>query len=492
MGVPSVPELSGIQSTHRDWPGGKLLLEAATGIRSGTGVPGSLVGGSTSPARRSPVPQASRRPIWLHSDRFLARNLGRPVLRFLQIEAAGGFLLLASTVVALAWANSPWSAAYHDLWTADVAIDIGGHVMAEDLRHWVNDALMALFFFVVGLEIKQELVTGHLSKMREALLPVVAALGGMVVPALIYAAINAGGDGSSGWGIPMATDIAFALGVLALLGERVPPALKILLLALAIVDDIGAIAVIAAFYSDDIHVGWALSALAGLALIAALTRVRVWYVPVYAVVGFTVWFATLESGIHATIAGVALGLLCPAKPLMPEADADVIAEELNDGHVSVSEIRTVSFRLRESVSVAQRLQDLLHPWTSYVVIPLFALANAGVELSSDIISNATTSPVTGGVIAGLLIGKIIGITSAIFLATKLRIVTLPTGVTMPQIAGMAMLAGIGFTVSLFIAGLAFHEPALNAEAKIGILVASALAGLIGSLVLRAALPRRPR
>jgi len=436
------------------------------------------------------VPQASRRPIWLHSDRFLARNLGRPALRFLRIEAAGGILLLFSTVVALAWANSPWSAAYHDLWTTEIAIDIAGHVVAEDLRHWVNDALMALFFFVVGLEIKQELVTGHLSRVREALLPAVGALGGMVAPALIYTAINVGGDGSSGWGIPMATDIAFALGVLALLGERVPASLKILLLALAIVDDIGAIAVIAAFYSDDIQGAWALAALAGLALIAVLTRVRVWYVPVYTALGFAVWFATLESGIHATIAGVALGLLCPAKPLMPEADAAVIAEELSDDRqVTVTEIRTVSFRLRESVSVAERLQDLLHPWTSYLVIPVFALANAGVELSSDAIGDAATSPITGGIVAGLLLGKVIGITGAIFVATKLRIATLPPGVTMRQIAGMATLAGIGFTVSLFIAGLAFDTAALNAEAKIGILAASALAAVGGSLGLRAALPR---
>ena len=439
------------------------------------------------------MPQPSRRPIWLHSERFLARNLGRPVQRFLHIEAASGILLLATTVMALAWANSPWSTAYRDLWTTDLAINIGGHAVAEDLRHWVNDALMALFFFVVGLEIKQELVSGHLARVREALLPAIAALGGMVVPALIYAAINAGSDGSAGWGIPMATDIAFALGVLALLGDRVPPPLKILLLALAIVDDIGAIAVIAAFYSDDIHGGWALAALVGLVLIAGLTRVRVWYMPVYAVLGLAVWFATLQSGVHATIAGVALGLLCPARPLLPEADAAVIAEELSDDrHVTVTEIRTVSFRLRESVSVAERLQDLLHPWTSYVVIPLFALANAGVELSSDVIGDATTSPITGGVIAGLLIGKFIGITGAIFLATTLRIVTLPTGVTMPQIAGMAMLAGIGFTVSLFIAGLAFDSAILDAEAKIGILAASALAAVAGSLMLRATLPRIPR
>ena len=454
-------------------------------------MPGSLVGGPTLAAPKDTlVPHAPRPPIWLHSDRFLARNLGRPVLRFLHIEASGGILLLASTIIAVVWANSPWSDTYTSLWATKIAIEVGGYAVAEDLRHWINDGLMALFFFVVGLEIKQELVTGQLSRAREALLPAVAALGGMVVPALTYAAINAGGEGSAGWGIPMATDIAFALGVLALLGDRVPATLKILLLALAIVDDIGAIVVIAAFYSDNIQGRWVLAALAALVLIALLKRRKVWYVPVYAVLGLTVWYATFESGVHATIAGVALGLLTPAKPLMPETDAEAVAEELSDDpHVTVGEIRAVSFRLRESASVAERLQDLLHPWTSYLVIPLFAIANAGVVLSSEMIGDAAASKVTGGVVAGLLVGKFIGITGAIFLATRLGFATLPIGITMRQIAGMAILAGIGFTVSLFITGLAFDDTALAPEAKIGVLAASALAAVVGSLMLRAALPR---
>ena len=430
------------------------------------------------------------RPIWLHSDRFLARNLGRPLQRFLHIEASGGLVLLTSTIVALVWANSPWSEAYRDLWSTEVALDIGGHVVADDLRHWVNDGLMALFFFVVGLEIKQELVTGHLSKVRDALLPAIAAVGGMVVPAALYLLINVGDDGGAGWGIPMATDIAFAVGVLALLGPRVPTTLKVLLLALAIVDDIGAIIVIATFYSDEIHTGWALAALGGFALVVVLRQVRVWYVPVYAVVGTVVWFATFESGIHATIAGVALGLLTPARQLMPSSESAALADELsNDRQVTVEEVRAMSFRLRESVSVSERLQDLLHPWTSYVVIPLFALANAGVELSSDVIGDAVTSRVTLGVAAGLLLGKLVGITGAVFLATRLRIATLPSGVTLPHIAGMALLAGIGFTVSLFIAGLAFDDPGLEDQAKIGILVISIVAAVAGSVVLRLTLPR---
>ncbi|MGH9024331.1 MAG: Na+/H+ antiporter NhaA, partial [Acidimicrobiia bacterium] len=289
------------------------------------------------------MPHGQRLPTWQHSGSFLARYLGRPVLRFLHVEAAGGLLLLASTVVALAWANSPWSLSYRELWDTKLVVNLGGHVLEEDLRHWVNDALMAVFFFVVGLEIKQELASGHLSKWRDALLPAVAALGGMVVPALIFAAVNAGGPGSAGWGIPMATDIAFAVGVLALFGDRVPTPLKILLLALAIVDDIGAIAVIAVFYTDEIQAPWALAAVAGLLLIVTLRRLRVWYTPVYAVVGAAVWLATFESGIHATIAGVALGLLCPARPLLPETEAAAIADELSvDSQVTVTDVRATT------------------------------------------------------------------------------------------------------------------------------------------------------
>lgn len=429
------------------------------------------------------MPATSRVPIWLNSEHFLARRLGRPVQRFMHIEASGGIVLLVAAAAALVWANSPWSASYHDLWGTSLSIDLGGNVVSEDLRHWVNDGLMALFFFVVGLEIKQELATGYLSKLRDALLPAIAALGGMVVPAIIYAVINAGGAGADGWGIPMATDIAFALGVLALLGNRVPPTLKILLLALAIVDDIGAIVVIAIFYTDDLQISWLVAAVAGLALIVILRRRRVWYTPLYGAIGLVVWFATLESGIHATIAGVALGLLAPARPLLPDTDAAAIADRISDDrNVTVAEIRQVSFELRESASVAERLQDLLHPWTSYLVIPLFALANAGVELSGDIIGDAATSPVTSGVFIGLLIGKFIGITGAVFLATKMRIASLPDGVTPRQITGMALLAGIGFTVSLFISGLAF-EDALTDEAKIGVITASVLAATVGLLVL---------
>jgi Na+:H+ antiporter, NhaA family len=407
----------------------------------------------------------------------------------MHVEAAGGIVLLAATAVALGWANSPWSASYESFWSTEVALDVGGRVVVEDLRHWVNDGLMALFFFVVGLEIKRELVGGQLASVRQAALPAVAALGGMVVPAAIYAACNAGGPGSDGWGIPMATDIAFAVGVLALLGDRLPPGLSVLLLSLAVVDDIGAIVVIAAFYTDDIAVDWALGAVAGLALVWVLRRVRVWYVPVYVVLGTAVWFATLESGIHATIAGVALGLLTPARPLLEEPDADRIADELSDDHaVTAEEVRAISFRLRESVSVAERLQELLHPCTSFFVIPVFALANAGVRITSDSVGDAVGSSITAGVAAGLVAGKILGICGAIALAVRFGIGRLPDGVGARHVLGMSAIAGIGFTVSLFVAGLAFGDAALEAEAKLGILAASAVAAVLGAVVLRTAPP----
>jgi NhaA family Na+:H+ antiporter len=273
------------------------------------------------------VQPTSERATWLRSDRFLARSVAQPINRFLHVEASGGVLLVAAAIVALVWANSPWSASYESLWSTELTLGLGDHAITEDLRHWVNDGLMTLFFFVIGLEIKQELANGQLTTLRRAAIPAAGAVGGMAVPALLYIAFNAGGAGGDGWGIPMATDVAFALGVLALLGSRVPAELKVLLLGLAIVDDIGAIVVIAAFYSDGIDWQWAATALAGLGLVVALKRVKVRYIPVYAVLGAGIWFATFESGIHATIAGVALGLLAPARPFLRQPDADRLADE---------------------------------------------------------------------------------------------------------------------------------------------------------------------
>jgi len=440
---------------------------------------------------------ASDRTTWLRSDRFLARSIAQPVTRFLQVEAAGGLLLVAAAVVALVWANSPWSAAYDDLWSTTLTVDLGGHAISEDLRHWINDGLMTLFFFVIGLEIKHEVTHGQLTSARAAAVPIAVALGLMVVPAALYAVMNLGGDGASGWGIPMATDIAFALGVLALLGDRVPAELKVLLLGLAIVDDIGAILVIAVFYTDSIEPAWLLVAVSALLVSALLRRARVRYLPVYVALGLGVWLATFESGVHATIAGVALALLAPSRPFLPEVDADRIAGELSaDQAVTATEVRDISFRIRESIPVTERLQDLLHPWTSYLVVPLFALANAGVVLSWDGLGDAASSPVTLGVGVGLVVGKLIGVTAAIALVLRLGLGRLPDGVTRRDVTGMAAIAGIGFTVSIFVAGLAFDDVTLVDDAKIGILAASVIAAAIGSAILtinaRASRTVRPR
>jgi len=427
---------------------------------------------------------APDRSTWLRSDRFLARSVARPINRFLHIEASSGILLLGAAVVALVWANSAWSAAYRDLWTTELTLGIGGHDLTEDLRHWVNDGLMTLFFFVIGLEIKEELTNGQLTTVKEAAIPAAGALGGMAVPALLYLALNLGGAGAKGWGIPVATDVAFALGVLALLSRFVPPELKVLLLGLAIVDDVGAIVIIAVFYSEGFNGIWLAVAAAGLLVVVLLRQVRVRFLPIYVALGTGIWLATFESGVHATIAGVALGLLTPARPFLLDVDANRVADELSsDRNVTAAEVRDISFRIRESIPMTERLQSLLHPWTGYVVVPLFALANAGVAVSGDTLTDAATSPVTLGVVLGLVVGKIVGVAGAIAIATRLGIGRLPSSVTSRHILGMAGLAGIGFTVSIFITGLAFDDPALTDQAKIGVLAASAIAAAVGALIL---------
>jgi NhaA family Na+:H+ antiporter len=386
-----------------------------------------------------------------------ARSLSQALRRFIDLESAGGIVLLAAAVAALIWANSPWKTSYDRLWDTRVVLDVGRLRLSETLRAVVNDGLMTMFFFVVGLEIKRELVAGELQEPKAVGLPVLAALGGMAVPAVIYAAFNAGGPGSAGWGIPMATDIAFAVGVVALLGDRIPGPLKLFLLTLAIVDDIGAILVIAVFYSAGLSWSWLGAAAAGLAAVALLRRLRVWYLPVYIGVGAAVWFAMHESGVHATIAGVALGLLTPARPSEPAP-----------------------------VSVAERLENALHPWTSFGVVPLFALANAGVMVSAGALGDAFTSEVGRGIILGLVLGKPLAVIAASWLAVRLELGRLPEGVSWRQVVAVAALAGIGFTVSLFISGLAFDDPARQETATLAILVASVLAALLGAALSTAA------
>ena len=424
-----------------------------------------------------------KRPTFAGSDHGLAKFVARPVLRFIDREVAGGVLLLLATTAALIWANSTWADGYNSFWHAEIELVVGPwHLPHLSVGHFVNDALMALFFFVVGLEIKRELVAGDLRSFRAAALPAIGALGGMVVPAALYFALNTAGEASRGWGITMATDIAFAVGIVALLGARVSPKIKLFLLTLAIVDDIGAIVVIAIFYTSDLSLSWLLIALAGLVGVWLLQRLRVWAIPVYAVLGIFIWYATLESGVHATIAGVALGLLTPARPLLNQRDAQQIVDAL-PSDASVAEVRHVSFLAQESVPLTERLENMLHPFTAFLIIPIFALANAGIELSGDKISDAASSNVTLGIVLGLVVGKPLGITLFAWVATRFGF-ALPEGVHWPQFVGMGFAAGIGFTVSIFVAGLAFESSAVTDLAKIGILIASLVAAVLALLLMR--------
>ena len=404
----------------------------------------------------------------------------RPLRDFLAAEAAGGAVLLVAAVVALVWANSPWKASYHDLWATELSIGLGDHVLAMDLRHWVNEGLMTIFFFVVGLEIKRELVEGELRQPRQATLPVIAAIGGMVVPALLYLAVNAGGVGGHGWAIPMSTDIAIAVGVLSLLGTRVTSGLKLFVLARAIVDDIGTILVIAVFYTSDFD-GRALAIAAALfAVMIGLRALGVHGVVLPLAVGAAFWLAVHESGVNATIAGVVLGLLTPARATTPEhlIDADKLRDVSN-----VDAARETAALAREAVSIMEWLEHVLHPWSSLVIIPIFVLANAGISLSTSAIADAASSAVTGGVVLGLVVGKLVGVLAATWLALRIGAGVLPRGVDHRGLVGAAALGGIGFTVSIFVAGLAFTDAALVGQAKLGVLAASIISALVGAAIL---------
>ncbi len=406
------------------------------------------------------------------------------MVRFLAQESASGVLLIVATIAALVWRNSPVGDSYVDFWHTMIDIEIGPFHLEEDLGHFVNDALMVLFFFVVGLEIKSELVVGDLCDPRDAALPAVAALGGMIVPALLYAAFNLSGAGSDGWGIPMATDIAFAVGVISLLGSRVPQRLKLFLLTLAIVDDIGAILVIAVFYTNDLRFDWLGLAVLGVGVMFLMQRARVWYTPLYVVLGVGVWYATFESGVHATIAGVALGLLTPARPLLGERRFEFMEDIVSGDTADPVGTRNATWLLRERVPLTSRFIALLAPWTGFVIVPIFALANAGVPLSGSVIGEALGSSVTWGIVAGLVLGKPVGVSLATFLAVRGGLAELPAGVSMRHIVGAGAVAGIGFTVALFISGLAFEElPEVADQAVIGVLLASVLATVVGFFIL---------
>lgn len=410
--------------------------------------------------------------------------------RFLHIESASGVVLLLATAAAVLLANSPAANTFLAFWKTPVGLSIGQFTIQHSLQHWINDGLMVIFFFLIGLELKREIVHGELRDPRAAALPIAAAFGGMLAPAAIYLALQSGTPGQHGWGIPMATDIAFVVGCLALLGPRVPRSLRVLLLTLAIADDVGAILVIAFGYTSGLHLaalGWGL---AGLALVVILQRLGVRSIPVYLALGIGIWFGFHESGVHATIAGVILGLLTPAHPWVSNRlltrFVDRVSELLTGDDTDDDQLATIhSLRTaaRESRSPAERLESMLHPWVMFVIVPLFALANAGVPLAR----HAFTDPIAIAVALGLVVGKPLGVLLLSGLAVATRIATLPPGVTWRVLGAGGVLAGIGFTMSLFIAGLALETPHLDA-AKVGILLGSAVAALIGLALLRLLLP----
>ena len=418
-------------------------------------------------------------------DPFPGRRLPRSVRQFMDTEASGGILLLVAALVALVWANSPWSASYESLWHTDISVNVGRYVLDGDLHHWVNDGLMAIFFFVVGLEIKRELVEGELRDPRKAAMPAIAAIGGMVVPALLYVLVAGGGPGSRGWGIPMATDIAFAIGVVALLGRGVPASLKLFLLTLAIVDDIGAIVVIGLFYSSGLRPELLAAAAALVLVIVLLNRAGVVWVVPYVVAGAALWLVTYASGVHATIAGVVLGLLTPARGLLPGSVAREWAADLDD-EPTAETLDAMTRLARHAVSPAERMAHLLHPWSSFLIVPVFALANAGVAIKAGSFDAAGATAVSVGVMLGLVVGKTLGITAAAWVAVRSGLGRLPEGATWPMMVATATVAGIGFTVSLFIAELAFEVGPLQDAAKLGVLLASVIAAVVGGVALRRA------
>lgn len=415
-------------------------------------------------------------------DSPLARYVAQPVLAFAKWESSSGVAMVLATVTALVWANVSW-VTYDEFWHHPITLSIGSWEMYPlDLTHFVNDGLMAVFFFVVGIEIKRAISAGgELNSVRRAALPAIAALGGMVVPALLYFMLNTGGDAARGWGIPMATDIAFAAGIVALLGTKVHPSLKLFLLTLAIVDDIGAITVIAIFYSDNINLRWLLAAVAGLALIRVAQLLRIWWYPVYFAIGFATWYCTLESGVHATIAGVAIGFMTPARALVSRRAAveSAVAMEVSP---TEEQLRKTAFVFRESMPLTEHLEYALHPFTALVFVPTFALANAGLQLSGSAIGDALTSSAAWGIVIGLVIGKPLGIAGFTYVATRFGFV-LPGDARWPQFLGISFAAGIGFTVSFFVATLAFTNDEITQSAKVGILFASAVAAFVALLML---------
>lgn len=432
---------------------------------------------------------------WINSNRFVPRRFVRPIQKFMEIEPSTGAVLLLMAAAAMIWANSQWSESYFQLWHTHVEVSVGPIHLSQSLQTFVNDALMAIFFFVVGLEIKRELVLGRLRDPRAAALPVMAAVGGMLVPALVYVALvlPEGGEALNGWAVPTATDIAFSLGVLSLVGTRASPGAKLFLLALAIADDVGAIAIIALFYSGDLRWNWLTWGIIALIAVAIAARVGIrahfFYVPM----ALVAWYCIHESGVHPTLVGVALAFITPARPMYSaeqlydkgQALLQAFPRHIVNYHQREEadhQIMTLAEVTRESVAPLARNEHRLLAWSSFLVLPVFALANAGVRIGGDL--TPLLQPVALGTAAGLLLGKTVGISIFTWLAVRIGWGRLPEGMGGREVVALAAVAGVGFTVAIFVSSLAFVDPALTDQAKLGILAGSALAGLLGFVLLR--------
>ncbi|REF38080.1 Na+/H+ antiporter NhaA [Thermasporomyces composti] len=411
--------------------------------------------------------------------------LSPSVRSFLANETGGAFMLLLATMVALAWANSPWWETYEVFWRTPVSVSVGQTHLDLSVHDLVNDGAMALFFLVLGLEINEQLTTGSLRDRRTVMVPAFGALGGVAVPIAIYLAINPSGDAVHGWGTVMSTDTAFVLGILALFGPECPDALRLFLLTLAVVDDVVAITLMAVFYSSEVQ-PWALLAAAVIAVTIMVVRwIGVWRLTPYVLLGIALWAATFRAGVHPTLAGVLMGLLVSMRPTGVEhaKRLRIYGRALLEER-SAERARMAQLAVAATVPAGERLQRAVHPWTAYVIVPVFGLANAGVHLDAELLRAAATSPVSLGVVAGLVVGKVVGISGASALALRTRLGVLPGQVRYSHLVGGAALSGIGFTISLFIAELAFGHPVLREEATIGILIASLVSAVAGSAFLR--------
>jgi Na+/H+ antiporter NhaA len=417
----------------------------------------------------------------------VAESAGARLRHFMRTESASAGLLVVASVVALVWANSPWSDVYEDLWHTQVEVLVGSGGISMDLHHWVNDALMVLFFFVIGLEVRREFAIGELTERRRAVVPLVAGVGGMLVPAALYLALNSGGDAAAGWGAVIGTDTAFLLGVLALVGPAASNQLRIFLLTLTVIDDIVAVSVIGIVYTDEVRVAPLVVALLALAGLVALDRGGAWRASPYVGLVLVAWFGTLESGLHASIAGMVAGLLVPASEPR-RAQVEAAARRVRDFRQSPlpGVQRAARTELTRAISVNERLQEALHGWAGYVIVPVFALANAGVDLRDGVLGDALRSPVTWGVVVGLVAGKLLGIWAGAAAAVRLGWGRLPQGVGLGHVAAGGALSGIGFTVSLLIVGLAFPDGDLQDQATVGVLLSVVVASGVGWLVFKAA------